>query len=480
MVKKTQQETYQENDMPDKNHHTTRAKQVQADQPSDDWATEVVARLPERVEQQARALKAFQRSRQIRSATDLLRGLLAYVSTTHSFAHLSMWSVLIGLADVSATDWRKRLQRASMWGNWLLQELLATSSAVAPWLLRGGVRRVLLIDGTHLKCRGPLGQLWRVHTAFDLLAGRLTPLHVTDTHEAEHLEMFELQEGDVVVTDRANGYRERLAFVQQRQAEIVVRFSPSTLPLEDEQGKAVEVVRWLKGCHAPAGRLCRRLVWIRQAGQRIGLRLVAVRLSAQQRQQAQRRKKRQASKQQRRMQADTFYVAGWVLLVTTLPKEQWSDQQVAALYQARWHIELLFKRIKQLLHQQRLRCTTAATALPTLIFLLVGWALLEEESHAVRLAVRDAMHCTAQGQEAILCEQEERAPFCWQNDPSGSLSEWMLAEICVDLLCQQIRGTYTAARFRDCLPRLQRFLCPSHRKRPHLYTLVCRWLALSG
>ena len=51
----------------------------------------------------------------------------------------------------------------------------------------------------------------------------------------------------------------------------------------------------------------------------------------------------------------------------------------------------------------------------------------------------------------------------------------MLAEISVDLLCQQIRGQYTAARFRACLPRLQRFLCSGHRTRPHLYTQVCRW-----
>ena len=301
---------------------------------------------------------------------------------------------------------------------------------------------------------------------------------MTDTHEAEHLEVFDLQAGDVVVTDRANGSRERIAFVKQQQAEIVVRFSPSTLPVEDEQGKAVEVVRWLKDRHAPAGRLCSRLVWIRQQGQRIAVRLLALRLSPEQRDQAQRRKKRKASKQQRTLQADTLYVAGWVLLVTTLPKEHWSDQQVVSWYQARWHIELLFKRIKQLLHQQRLRCTTAATALPTLIFLLVGWALLEQESAAVRLAMADAMHCTTQVQEPTAFEQEVLHPLCWQNDQSGALSEWLLAEISLDLLCQQIRGQYTAARFRDCVPRLQRFLCPGPRKRPHLYSQVCRWLGM--
>ena len=40
----------------------------------------------------------------------------------------------------------------------------------------------------------------RVHTAFDLLAGRLTQIKVTDCHEGEHLEIFDLQKGDLVVS----------------------------------------------------------------------------------------------------------------------------------------------------------------------------------------------------------------------------------------------------------------------------------------
>jgi hypothetical protein len=72
------------------------------------------------MQEQAMKLKAFERSRKISRASDLLRGLLAYVYTAHSFAHLSMWSLLLGVADVSATDWRKRLQKASPWLDWLL------------------------------------------------------------------------------------------------------------------------------------------------------------------------------------------------------------------------------------------------------------------------------------------------------------------------------------------------------------------------
>src|SRR5947207_5911908 len=164
----------------------------------------------------------------------------------------------------------------------------------------------------------------------------------------------------------------------------------------DEQGAPFRLIDWLKGLHASAGTIGSRAVWITYAYKRVKLRLIAFRLSEQQQQKAERRTKRKASKNQQKVQPTTLYFSGWVLLVTTLPQEHWSDQQILRLYQARWHIELLFKRIKQLLKKQSLRCKTVATAKPTITALLLGWALLEQESAAVRLAMRDAMHCAQQ------------------------------------------------------------------------------------
>jgi len=464
--------------MPDQKHNTIVEEDVQGNGNQDDWEKEVVPRLPAYLEEQAKKLKAFERSREISSATDLLRGLLAYVYTAHSFQQLSMWSLLIGLADVSANDWRKRLRKASDWLTWLLQEVLAMAVVVSPWLVRTGLRRILLIDGTHWKCLGPQGIVMRVHTAFDLLAGRLTQIKVTDCHEGEHLEIFDLQKGDLVVTDRANGLRKRVVFVLSKLADIVVRISPSKFPMEDEQGAPFRLIDWLKGLHASAGTIGSRAVWITYAHKRVKLRLIAFRLSEQQQQKAERRTKRKASKNQQKVQPTTLYFSGWVLLVTTLPQEHWSDQQILRLYQARWHIELLFKRIKQLLKKQSLRCKTVATAKPTITALLLGWALLEQESAAVRLAMRDAMHCVQQIKQGKPLAKLITAASWWQDDLDDPLSEWMLAEACFDLLCQQIRGCYTAEHFRTCLPRLQRFLCRGHRKRPHLYTQVCRWLGV--
>jgi hypothetical protein len=227
----------------------------------------------------------------------------------------------------------------------------------------------------------------------------------------------------------------------------------ATLPLHDAQGRPIKLVKWLKGRHAPAGRICSLPVCIEQ----------------QERQRAQRRTKRKASKQQRQRLADTLYLAGWLLVVTTLPSEQWSDAAVLCLYRARWHIELLFKRIKQLLHQQRLRCTTAQTARAAVTALLVGWALLEEEGQQMRWALDEAMQQVS----------EPHAPPCSEtSQDQAPLSEWLQAELSLDLLCQQIRGHSDRARVRACLPQLQRLVRPGHRKRPHLYTLLCRWLRI--
>lgn len=444
----------------------------------DDWNQEIVARLPEGTAEQARTLKAWRRAREIRSASDLRRGLLAYVYTAHSFQHLSMWSLLIQLAEVSANDWRKRLQKASAWGQWLLQELLTAAAPLSAWRVREGWGRILLVDGTHLTCRGPQGMVYRVHTMFDLLTGRLTQLKVTNTSVAECLEIFDIQAGDLLVSDAINSLRERVAYVRGKMADLVVRLNPKAMPLEESDGTIIKVVAWLKSRRAPSGRVCSREVWISQEGKRFQIRLIGLRLSAEQRQRVERKKKRLASKRQRPLSPDTLYLAGWILLVTTLPQEHWSDQQVLSLYRARWHIELIFKRIKQLLSLHRLRCTTAATALPTLVFLLVGWALLEEESSAVRLAMREAMQRAQHEEEGPSWSPKEPTSSWWQPEQSGPLSEWMLAEVSVDLFCQQVRGRYTAERYRACLPRFQRFLGSGHRKRSHCYSQACAWLGM--
>jgi hypothetical protein len=463
----------QENRMPDRSHDTTPLQILPAEALSvSEWEREVLPRLPAGWEEQARSLKAFRRVREIRHPADLLRGLLAYVLCVRSFRHLGCWSVLIDLADISEADWRKRLGQARAWLAWMLSEVLKVGACTTPWLVGKGLRRVLLVDGTHLKCLGKDGKTWRIHTAFDLLAGRLTEAQLTDRHVGESWKLFDIQAGDLVISDAINGYPERIGWVKDQQADALVRCSAHTSPLFDRDGHRLNLIPWLKGRHAPAGRICEAQVCFHLAEERqLPVRLVALRLTEKQRQAAQKRKYKKASQRGKKSKptADTLYLAGWLIVVTTLCAEQWSAQEVLSLYRARWHIELFFKRFKQLLDVHQLTCVQPERVQASILAHLLAWALQEEELEAARLWLQEAQALPADLPNVALLPEPELGQ-------DGVLSQWMLATLSVDLFRRQVAGHISAARLRECLPRLQRFLRINPRRRTHWYSQTWSWL----
>jgi Transposase DDE domain len=438
-------------------HHTTPPLSQQLSQTLEhDWQA-VVERLPEDYEQQAEHLRALVRQRELRCASDLLRGLLASVLCVTSLRHLGCWAVLIGLCNISETAWRKRLRKSRAWLLWLLAALLAGPALPdLPASPQAG-RRVLLIDATRLKAPGGSGDDWRLHTAYDLRAGRLVQVSLSDRHGAEALERFVLSAGEIVVADAGSGYRRAVVWVLSQQAEVVVRIHPSAFPLLDEQGEPLDVVAWLKHMHAGQHSRLARFVW---QGQSYQVRLLACALSPQAAQRAREAKRKKASKMQRELKEQTLFLAGWVLLVSTLPQEQWSTQQVLALSRARWQTELLSKRMKQVLRLNQVRCIHLQAAEATILALLVAWALQEQEAEQAR---------------AVLAQ----AADCWYHQPPAAepateppISRWLLTAVCVQTLRQVTPGYWTLARLRVCLPYQQRFFRGSPRKRQQQESVI--------
>jgi hypothetical protein len=404
--------------------------------------------LPAQLAQKARSLKAFQRKRAFAAPTDLLRGLLLYALAPFGFRWLAVWGVLSNTADISAPAWHDALIRSSAWLLWLIGELLVASQPPL-WISQRVRRRVWVVDASMLGQVGQTGDAWRLHMGFDLIAGQVGQVHLTERSSGERLSHFQLQPGDLVLLDAGYGYRRTLASAQSMQADVLVPFTPSTCPLQTAAGQAFDVVAWLQQ-PGPGIRSC-SAYWSYE-GQRGAVRLVAKQRSAAERRVAERRLRRKAQQHGRGVSALALFLCGWLLLLTTLPSESWSAQELLWLYRARWQVELLFKRMKQLLQLRRLRSTSSAGAEATLRALLVAWLLQEQ----VSTQLRRLLPCVNAPPESGWQERDE---------PKGVVSSWTMTVLSLETLRQQVVGSWSEARVRECMPRLQRFVV-SRTRRP--------------
>jgi hypothetical protein len=417
---------------------------------TDAWTTDILPNLPADLDNQALHVKAFQRVRGLARPTDMLRMLLVFALDGTSFRMLGVWAVLMQVGSRSDTAWRKRLQRASPFLLWLTGELLALSVTAAT-AAHPHQRRILLIDTTRLRQSGGCGDDWRLHCGYDLHARRLTHLHLTDRHTAEGLQWLAIQSGDLLLADSGYGTRAQIHLAWQQGADVVFRTYLPNLQVRDGHGQVVDAAAWLMGQH---GDVASWSGWCQYGRKRVAIRLIALRLPEDKRAAAVKRRTRKAQKNGRRVSARAIALAEWVVLVTTLDAETWPDADVLALYQARWQIELLFKRLKQLIPIGLIRGRSQATAEATVRAAIVAWLLNEEYQALLRTELAEGS------------TDEEQAP----------ISHWRLALLALEVLRQQVRGQWTMATVRAQLPMLTRYLSIGRRKRHDHATTIINWV----
>jgi hypothetical protein len=442
--------------MPVRSHHIAshrRRQSTTTPTPADSWSSELLPRLPADHASQARTLKAFQRKRAFEQPSDLLRGLLLYALAPFGFRYLGAWGVLTDVADLSAAGWHDALIRSSAWLLWLIGELLVAIDHPV-WITQRIRGRVWVLDASMLGQVGKQGDAWRLHLGFDLLAGQVGQVHLTDRHTGERLDQYQLLPGDLVLLDAGYGYRRTLATAQRLMADVLVPFTPSTCPLQTSTGRTLDVLAWLRQ-DGPARRA--RQAWWCYDGRHGQVRLIAKRLADHERRAAERRLMRNASQHGRAVGDAALFLCGWMLLLTTLSDDTWSVEELLWLYRARWQVELLFKRMKQLLQLRRIRSSSCAGAEATIRALLVAWLLQE--------ATNRELHRLLAG----------LYPAPWASDTLAMTNEvvsrWTVTVVSLETLRQQVGGQWSEARVCDCLPQLRRFLV-SRSRRPHQETEV--------
>lgn len=294
-----------------------------------------------------------------------------------SLRDVSVWSRLIGLTSkvISGQAWDNRLLGSADWLLWLFNARLS-----AP---KGSVgehsQRILVVDATHVSCRDKPADTWRLHMAYDVLAGRLAWVRSSTQHVAEGFAHLLLHVGDIVVGDGAYSRAKQLLAVAAAQAFSLVRYSAAHLPLYAPaapawtQEQRLDVLAWLR--ILPPG-LSERQAMVVEQEHCLPVRLIALVLPEEPAEALRRQKQRQAGDKGRTLSPDALFVAGFVLLLTTLAAQSWSPVRLLELYRARWQIEVLFKRIKQVLSMHLLPAQTPQGAQALICALLVAWMLI--------------------------------------------------------------------------------------------------------
>lgn len=345
----------------------------------------MVSRVEDAIDLEAsvRASGALKRRRQIRSGSDLLRLALAYGPGGQSLRQTAAWAELQQVASLSDVALLYRLRDGADWLGQVAGGLLARRSPGAA--AEGLGLRLRIIDGSVISSPGK-GPSWRLHAVYDVAEERFSQLELTDRRTAEALERMQVGPGELCMGDRVYARPGGLHHVAEAGGDFLVRIGRRSLSLAQADGGDFDLAAVLEqsdrtgGCDMPVqvldGRdpkrppLLARLVVLKKPPE----------AAAQARKQALRDSQRGGHKND----PLSLRAAEHLMLITSLTPDQASADQLAALYRLRWRIELAFKRLKSLLHLDRLPAKDKHLARAWIFAHLIAALLIEDLSPQLR------------------------------------------------------------------------------------------------
>ena len=313
-----------------------------------DWPS-VLAALPSSLDLTAlaRSKKAIVRCRQVADGETLLRLALWYGPCGMSLRSASAFSAGTEAAILSDVALFKRLARA---GDWL--------EAVAAALLSekpvDGIetsRPLVIVDATSIGAPGGNGSDWVLHGRCDPETG-FNGFELTDLHGGETLTRHSFCTGDIVLADRGYAHLKGLLHVLDQGADFIVRTGWRRLALRDEEGgKFDPLVRFGE---LQSGQTADIPITIATSGRPLPVRLVVFAKDEAAVEAEVRRVNRKAARNQCPVNPRSQMAARYMMIVTSLDPRAYPAELVLALYRRRWQIEIAFKRLKSLIHIDRL------------------------------------------------------------------------------------------------------------------------------
>ena len=302
--------------------------------------------------------KAIQRGRKIKTGTELLRLALAHGPGGMSLRDAAGWSGMLGLGSLSNPAVKYRLDNSVDFLDAVTDHLLAARSAsqvCTGRVARYGGRWHLHFQTGQQGHR--LAGAWRLRSR----RGWFSNLELTDVKGAETLTYGAPVAGEVRIGDRNYGRAKPWhRFLQDSggRADLIARIKWKGFHLTAQDGSAFDLIdhlATLPNDHLPREIDVQALV---QRGVTMPIRLVILRKPREAVEATRKTLRAQASRKQKVLDPRTLIAAEFLILGTSLSAEDYPAVEVLAASRLRWQIELAFKRLKSLLHIDKLPART--------------------------------------------------------------------------------------------------------------------------
>jgi len=283
--------------------------------------------------------------------------MLAYGVSDLSLKDTAAWAKADGIADFTGPALFYRLEQSHMWLQHILSQLLLESRRVAE-----AAFEIRIFDATVITGPGSKGTDWILHTVIDPVAGCFESVEITDAKGAETFLRQSVRPDQLVLGDRQYATARGIESVVNDGAYPVVRVNRRTLKICDLARKRI-YLQSFEG-NLPKGSLISLDVLIPIPPDMTGKKNRAWDL-----------KDAKSWIPARIVGCRTDKDVTWVL--TTASRDKLSDEALMNLYRFRWQIELLFKRLKSLLHIDSLPSRDGPTSKSWLLIRLVVAAIAQ-------------------------------------------------------------------------------------------------------
>ena len=192
------------------------------------------------------------------------------------------------------------------------------------------------------------------HTIFDPVAGRLAHLELTDTKGAGNLKRGAVTPGGIRIADRNYARAAGLRHIVGGGGDFIVRTDWASLALRASDGVEFDLFGTMNGISGDDPGDVELIIRDRKGGPDVPARLIILRKPEEAAGREHKRVRRRASNAGRKMDPRTLAAADYTLIVTSLPRAEYGAARIAAFYRLRWQIGIAFKRLKSILHIDRL------------------------------------------------------------------------------------------------------------------------------